>query len=199
MPSADNSYTVASLGFNFAYAGTVYTQVSISTNGYVCLGSISCSSTTRPSNTNVIVGLNADLDTARSESGQIYYQRLSSGSSNFISAQSTVNLLNPSFSPTNIFMITYDKVLHHSGTYNTTVMGSFQIFLLTDSASYNSYVIFMYASCLNGIGLNVPSGLAFTTASNFQQVTIANQCASSNVGRTGKWVMSLTSLSKKKV
>jgi hypothetical protein len=83
-------------------------------------------------------------------------------------------------------MITYDKVLHRSGTYNTTVIASFQIFLLTDSAKYNSSVIFMYATRLNGIGLSAPSGLDFTTASNFQQLTIANQCASSNVVRIGK-------------
>ena len=35
---ADNYYTIVNLGFTFKYADVSYTQVKISTNGYVCLG-----------------------------------------------------------------------------------------------------------------------------------------------------------------
>ena len=38
IPSGDTGYTLANLDFNFSYFGSVYSQVSININGYVCLG-----------------------------------------------------------------------------------------------------------------------------------------------------------------
>jgi hypothetical protein len=79
--------------------------VSISTNGYVFLGENS----NMPYD--ILVGLNYDLDTSRPGSGQIYYKSLTSNSFDFKSFKTYLNLFDPYFEPTNIFMITYDNVL----------------------------------------------------------------------------------------
>ena len=72
---------MVNLDFNFNFYGKEYTQVSISKNGYVCLGNnTACDSPKRPSPYNIIVGLNYDLDPLRDVSGQIYYKKLSSDS-----------------------------------------------------------------------------------------------------------------------
>ena len=105
-PSGYNRYSLHNLGFNITYNGIAYSQVSISTSGYVCLGSNSaCSSSVRPLTCDMIVGLNFNLSTSRSGSGQIYFFFLPSGTSNFILAQSYANLLNSTFTATKIFQV----------------------------------------------------------------------------------------------
>jgi len=177
---------LASLGFNFTYGGSLYTKVSISSNGYVCLGTnTGCGGITRPTYANILVGLNFDLNPKRSGSGSIYYQSLNSNSSIFQSASDLVHLLNVDFIATNIFMITYDDVFTYSG-YSTAYLASFQIYLLANE--FKSYVIFQYTSCLNGLSLRSSSGLNFYIASTSKQIAITNQCDSSNVNKTGIWV-----------
>jgi hypothetical protein len=183
IPSVDdNSFTV-NLGFTFIYGGTSYSQVTISSNGCVCLGSLTnCHHLLKPSFNDIIVGLDYDLDTRKSGSGQIYYQNVASGSNNFVWAQTKVSLANPLFVAKSVFMITYDNVmtLNQASTY----IASFQFFLLSDSVS-NTYVTFSYKSCLSGLSLLSPSGITFR---NGNIATINNQCTSSNVGQTGIWV-----------
>jgi hypothetical protein len=160
--------------------------VSISSNGYVCLGTnTACGYITRPTYSNIIVGLNFDLNPKRSGSGNIFYQSLSLNSTFFQSACDLVNLLNADFMPTNIFMITYDDVYTYSG-YSTAYLASFQIYLMANVLK--SYVIFQYTSCLNGLSLRSSSGLNFYIASTSKQMSITNQCNSSNVNKTGIWV-----------
>ena len=135
----------------------------------------------------MLVGLNYDLDSSRSGSGQIYYQTLNPSSTFFQSASDTVKLMNPAIVPTNIFMITYDAVLTFGD--DETYKATFQIFLLTNSSS--SYVIFQYTSCLNGETLLAPSGLIYCYAGIWQEDEITNQCSSSNVNSIGIWVFDL--------
>jgi len=144
IPSGDDSYTLANLGFSFSYFGSVFSQVSISINGYVCLGSNSgCRSVTRPTPHDILVGLNYDLNTGKSGSGQIYYQSLNSSSSYFTQAQGYVNRLDSSFRARNVFMVTYDRVLPHDSSCSNQT--SFQVFLLTDGIK--NYVAFKYELC----------------------------------------------------
>ena len=71
----DEGYEVVDLGFTFKYFWSDYTPVSISPNGYVCLGDNSeCYSFKRPSPYDILIGLNCDLDPTREGSGQIYYK-----------------------------------------------------------------------------------------------------------------------------
>jgi hypothetical protein len=165
--------------------------VTISTNGYVCLGSnTGCGATGRPSPFDIIVGLNADLNTARSGSGQIYYQTLSSISSFFTQAKSQVNLLDSSFVPTNIFMITYDRVLAYDATKTSLV--SFQIFLTTGSTK--SFVTLKYTSCPTDYSASTMSGLTCNIYGGFDQwtsISATSWCTSSNVGSAGVWVFDL--------
>jgi hypothetical protein len=192
----DDGYEVVGLGFTFKYFGTDYTQVSISSNGYVCLGNnnYECGSTTRPSPHDILIGLNCDLDPEREGSGQIYFKRLDSNSIYFKS----FNLFNPGFEPQQIFMITYDNVLP-SYPFTSTSVTSFQIYLSTDYVK--SFVIFKFKSCPKDLYYFASSGLNYIGIDgSLQEVIIANgqQCTGSNLGQTGVWVNDVTSRSKLK-
>ena len=116
-----HAYAVVDLGFTFQYFWSDYTQVSISSNGYVCLGDNSeCGSRTPH---DILIGLNCDLNSEREGSGQIYYKHLESNSLDFASGKIYLNLFNPDFEPQQIFMITYDNVLPFRPT--STSMTSF--------------------------------------------------------------------------
>jgi hypothetical protein len=187
----DDGYLVVNLGFNFTYFSKTFTQVSISSNGYVCMGDNSlCGQTSRPSPHDILVGLNYDLDTRQPGSGQIYYQDVSSDSIDFLLAKGYVNLLNSTFLPTNVFMITYDNVL----PYNTTSSSktNFIIFLLSDNL--NSYVIFKYISCPNDLSVLAKSGLDYENEGKLKEIIIkdSQQCISSNVLKAGIWVSEVT-------
>lgn len=168
--------------------------MSISSNGYVCLGKNSnCSAISRPSPHDILVGLNYDLNTERKGSGQIYYQQLSSNGEDFKSAKEYVNRLNPMTLtlPTNVFMITYDDVL----PYDTSSLSltKFQLFLLTETIK--SYIIFKFISCPAGISANSLSGLNHKkNEGNLQEIIIndGQQCTSTNVNQTGIWVSEVT-------
>ena len=190
IPADDGIYLI-SLEFSFTYLSTVYTQVSISTNGYVCLGNNpNCYLWDRPLSYDILVGLSFDLDSSRNGSGQIYYQLVASNSSFFTSATTDIRLLNPNFSPTQIFMITYDGVLPYNITINASA--SFQIWLATDNAKF--YVEFKFTSCLSGQVMSRNSGLDYNNSGVLEEVVLTDPCNSSNVESTGKWVYEVTNL-----
>jgi hypothetical protein len=191
----DDGYTNMSLDFNFTYFDNIYTEISVSSNGYLCLGSNElCNQLTRPSSYDTLVGLNYDLDASRDQSGQIYVKSLSFDSNEFTYAKVYVNLLDPEFTPTNIIMITYDDVFTSdpSNFYSTA---SFQVFLL--ASSKKSYVLFKFKSCLTDLFLRASSGVTHDDMSTLKEVRIADgqQCTSSNVGQTGIWVSDVTTSS----
>jgi hypothetical protein len=194
----DDGYKVVDLGFIFQYFWSDYTQVSISSNGYVCLGNNSeCDSYKRPSSHDILIGLNIGLDPTREGSGQIYYKQLNSNSLDFTSAKVFLNLFNPEFEPEQIFMITYDNVLPYSSA--SASVASFQIYLSTDFVK--SFVTFKLKSCPTGLTLQSSSGLNYKSGDGkLQEVIIANgqQCSGSNVGQTGVWVSDVTSKGKLK-
>jgi len=171
--------------------------VSISSNGYVCLGdNLKCGSTTRPSPHNILIGLNCYLDPTREGSGQIYYTNLDSNSFDFESVKIYLNLFNPDFEPKQIFMITYDNVLPYLSFASSSVT-SFQMYLSTDSVQ--SFVTLKYKSCPTDLNFYTSSGLNYKRIDgSLQEVIIANgqQCFGSNVGQTGVWVSDVTSKGK---
>ena len=191
MDSIDDGYFAVNLDFNFTYFRKTYTQVSISSNGYVCMGyNLLCGQITRPSPHEILVGLNFDLDTRRSGSGQIYYQNVSSDSIDFTSAKDYVNLLNSTFLPTNVFMITYDNILpYNTGLWNLT---KFEIFLLSNNE--NSYVIFKYISCPTEIYLSLSGLNHICDSGNLGEIIFNNSqlCTASNVNQTGVWISEVT-------
>ncbi len=159
--------------------------MTIGTNGYVCLGNNTrCSNWKRPTTHDILVGLNKDLTTSPSGSGQIYYQNITSGIY-FTTATTYTNTLYPSFVPTNGFMITYDGVYPYNFV-NASVVASFQIFLLTDGST--SYVVFSYTNCADGVAQQATSGLNINNGGSLVEKVISNECTSSNVGVTGVWV-----------
>jgi hypothetical protein len=195
----DDGYKVVDLGFKFRYFGTGYTQVSINSNGYVCLGdNLKCGSTTRPSPFDVLIGLNCDLNPKRKGSGQIYYKKLDFDSLDFESTKIYLNLFNPDFEPEQIFMITYDNVLSFELT--STSVASFQIYLSTDSVK--SFVVFKFKSCPTDLEYYVSSGLNYIGINGILQEVIiedGQQCIGSNVGLVGVWVNDVTTNSKLKL
>jgi hypothetical protein len=189
-------YELVDLDFTFKYFGTEYTRVSISSNGYVCLGDNSkCWEQTRPTPFDILIGLNCDLDPRREGSGQIYYKRLDSNSLDFESAKIYLNLFNPEFKPQQIFMITYDNVLSYS--YRSTSVASFQFYISTDSVK--SFVTFKYKSCPTDLYYHSSSGLNYKRIDGtLKEVKIEDgqQCTESNVGQVGVWVSDVTSKGK---
>ena len=192
-----------------------YTQVKISTNGYVCLGGDDDINTTIPgcdritplSPYNILVGLNRDLDPTQLGSGQIYYKRLSdeedASDFDFNSAKLFVNSININFVPKYVFMITYDEVFN-SG-WGSSFPVSFQMFLYSGynsaykpSSSLTSYVTFKYKSCSVCIGIECAlSGFNYNNAGSLQELIIpyGQECYSSNVGQKRIWVSEVTSFS----
>ena len=135
--------SLVNIGFTFRYCDKVYTKLSICLNGYVCLGdNTKCCSGDTPSSFETLIGLNYNVD----------YNNVNYETRNSNVAYS--NLLNPTFVPTNVFIISYDKVLDSNNSLNSIT--SFQIFLLTDSSS--SIVIFKYRLCPKDWYLVVSSG-----------------------------------------
>jgi hypothetical protein len=189
-------YKVVDLGFTFKYFGKDYTQASISTNGYVCLGyNPKCNGITRPSHHDILIGLNYDLNSRREGSGQIYYKNLDSHSLDFASAKIYLNLFNPNLEPQQIFMITYDNVLPFELT--STSVASFQIYLSTDFVK--SFVTFKFKSCPKDLTLQSSSGLNYKSGDgSLKEIKIfdGQQCIGSNVGQTGVWVNDLNSKGK---
>ena len=175
-------YTI--LGFTYTYMPTAYTQISISTNGYVYIGINSeCSLITRPSPFNILIGLNRDLNLNRN--GAIYFQAINSGTL-FDTATSNLNLLYPSIVQTNGFLVTYDDVKPYGSV--SGAVASFQVFLLIDGSSSSSpYAVFSYTSCLSGLAVLAFSGINYKNAGTLIERYIINQCTSSNVGVTGVW------------
>ena len=182
----DNSGTVL-INFNFNYFSQSFTQLTISTNGFVYF---SLGSTSGSAYGNSISALNYDLD-ART-SGGIYYQNLNSQSSDFNSIKSDLNRLDASFVPTNLFRITYDNVPLYGYSSNTA---SFQIILA--SSSTKSYVLLKYTTCLSGFSFVATPGLYYLS-SNGQQLSnqITNPCTNSNVNLAGTWVFDVSSSNK---
>ena len=182
----DDNYGTISINFNFKYFGQSYSQLTISTNGYISFGTSSSTSG------NWISAIYYDLDTRTS--GGIYYQNLNSQSVDFNSIKSDLNRLNPTFVPTNLFRITYDNVPIKD---KSSLLSSFQIVLASDSSK--SYVLFKYIKCSYDVFYSATE--LFYLSSNLQQMSKRvsfNPCTETNVNLPGTWVLDVTSLNGKR-
>jgi hypothetical protein len=183
----DDNYGSVLINFNFNYYGTFFSQLAMSTNGYINFDNANSATSG-----NAISALNYDLDTRAR--GGIYYQNLYSQSSDFNSIKSDLNRLNSNFVPTNLFRITYYNVPNYgSGAY----IASFQIILASDASK--SYVLLKYTSCLTGLlSASTAQGLYYLS-SNGQQMsnTFTSPCNSSNVNLGGTWVFDVSPINGK--
>jgi len=181
------------INFNFTYYDTYHTQLTMSTNGFVCFGS-----TATASSGNAISALNYNLDTRFG--GGIYYQYLNSQSSDFNSIKSDFNRLNSNFVPTNLFRISYDNVPNYASGSLGSLRASFQIVLAIDGTK--SYILLKYTSCLSGAIANSMPGLYYLSNQlNGQQMSNKfsdyEPCSGSNVNLGGTWVFDVSpSISK---
>jgi hypothetical protein len=196
IPRGDEYYETVSINFNFTYYDTYHTQLTMSTNGFVCFGFV-CVLTATASSGNAISALNYNLDTRFG--GGIYYQYLNSQSSDFNSIKSDLNRLNSNFVPTNLFRISYDNVPNYlSSLWSGSLRASFQIVLASDGTK--SYILLKYTSCLSDVTLFSTPGLYYLSNQlNGQQMSnqFSNPCSSSNVNIGGTWVFDVSpSISK---
>jgi hypothetical protein len=187
----EDGYELVDLGFKFRYFGKEYTQVSISSKGYVCLGN---GSDCNIRNFHILIGSPHILNTRRNGSGQIYYKRLDVNSLDFVSAKIYLNLFNPELEPKQIFMITYDNVLPYSNDSNSGV--SFQIYFSTDFVK--SFVTFKFKSCPTDLNYFSSSGLVYKPKLKGIKIVDGQQCIGSNVGQIGVWVSEVTTKGKLK-
>ncbi len=187
----DDNYEAVSINFSFNYFGTLFSQLTLNTNGYVSFGNAN-----NYNAENAISGLAYDLDTRYG--GGIYYQNLNSQSSDFNSIKSDLNRLNSNFVPTNLFRIIYDNVPNYvSGGSLGSLRATFQIILASDALK--SFVLLKYTSCLSGNLLRAAPGLYYLS-SNGQQMsnTLTNPCTNSNVNLGGTWVFDVSPLLSKR-
>lgn len=198
---------VLKLGFEFKYFGTVYSEININENGFVCLGrNEACDGfiITRPYPHDILVGLNFDLDLwgrYGRKRGQIYFKKLcpDTAAADYTLVKGFLNDFNPRFSPKNMFSITFDEVWeYYASNRNPITPASFQIFLVSDDIM--SYVIFKYTSCLKGETLLASSGLNHNNQGILESVNIIDgeQCTGSNVNERGVWVFEAKSISSRK-
>ena len=187
----------------------MYTEISINSNGFVCLGRNKacddviykgfCSELQRPYPHDILVGLNFCLkdfeDLNKSDSSRIYFEKLNSDMMvDYTLVKGYINVLNPSFLPSNMFVIVFDQVWPRPYTnYNSESPASFQIFLSTNSTM--SFVIFKYTSCLKNAILFASSGLNHDNGGILEEVNIVDgeQCTGSNVNEKGVWLFEVTS------
>ncbi len=167
--------------------------MSIYFDGYVCLGeNRNCHLDQKETPHDALVGLYYDLDPNRVGSGQIYYKLLNSYTFEFKSTKACLNIHNPEFEPSEIFMITYDRVL--STNLKTDSRFSFQIFVSTDLLK-NSIVSFKYTLCPTDINLKGTSGLNYKKYDGTLKIVKIDddqQCTGSNVNQKGVWISDVT-------
>ena len=192
---------MVNLGFTFKYFDIIYKKVSISPNGYVCLGYLSEFDMmgTRPVPYDIIVGLNHDLDPTREESGQIYYKKLELNSIDFNPTKAYLNLYDPDFEPVNIFMIKYYNVLSYDTILTSRIF--FQIFLSSD-LNRKYFITLKFTSCPIDLELLAPSGLTYMNSDGILQlekISDGQQCPGSNVNKTGVWIYDVSSRGKTKL
>ena len=171
------------INFNFRFADSYYTSVTITSYGYIYF-----SQNSNGDFENYITALFFNGNTE--SQGGIYYQNLNSQSDDFYPIQSNINRINSSFVPLNIFRITYDNV---SNFNDNNKEASFQIILATDSSK--SYVVLKYTSCLSNDPPTVLPGIYFLDE-NGQQLSnlLTDPCLSSNINQNGTWVFDVTSV-----
>ena len=121
------------------------------------------------------------------DGGKIYCSFIMDDFKIFYTSKAYINMLNATFVPTKVIMITYDRVMNSFDSSNLT---TFQIFISSNSAK--SFVAFKYITCQASIisrsGLNHHNQMGTWT----EEPTFDNPCESSNVGHTGVWVFDVT-------
>jgi hypothetical protein len=192
----DDNFDLIPLNFSFSYFGQKFSNAYISTNGFILFNVIGscCPNDVRPNISNSIPALNLDLDTTNK--GGIYYHTLNSQSSDYSSIKSDLNRLSTTFTPTNIFRVTYLNVHLY---WNASILVSFQILLASDASS--SFVLLKYTNCaLPNVNLLANPGLNYINAQQSLVevlLTSLNPCSGSNVNVTGTYVFDVTSINCK--
>ena len=185
IPLGDDNFESIPIDFDFKYFSQTYTHLKISTNGYVFFkGSSKCCLISQPVLSNLISGLNYDLNTLNG--GKIFYQNINLSSQFLYSSIKADLMLYTSNEPTYILRITFDNVHNYE---NDNYLASFQLVLA--SCLNASFIILKYSSCVNNL-LSLP-GLYFMNSTQEQDyIIIENPCNSSNVNSKGLWIFEVT-------
>ena len=173
------------INFAFNYFNRNYNSITVSRSGFVYF-----SSGSTLTSGNSIVGLNFLSDTRTL--GGIFYQNLNSPSNAFNRTKSTINRVNSSFVPTNMFRLTY---LNVPDVYSSN-KASFQIILASDSTK--SYIVLNYTECLAGAPLAIFPGLLYLDQNGLQaSAFLEDPCGFSNVNLNGNWVFDVSNANSK--
>ncbi len=196
MARGDDNFEILNINFKYSFFKTNYTQMTVSTNGFLFFASpfSSCCNIIRPATSNLISPLNYDLITSASGGGNVFYKSLnqSASSNDLITIQNEINQLfkpQTNFTAKNAFVISYADAKSY---YNSSDVTTFQIILSTDFI--RSYVTISYDLCLTKtVGLPPKSEINCLNKTNslFEKY-IVNPCSSSNVNLPGKWIFDVT-------
>ena len=185
------------MDFPFVYFGANFSQLTVSTNGFVFFSSpvSTCCRINRPTSSNVIAAYNYDLTTDEANSGAVFYRSLntSSSSSDLLRIQNEINTLvqRANFIARSAFIVTYDRVQSY---YNRSEVATFQIILSSD-LQRSSYVTISYESCLThtpSVQLKSELDCLNSRLDGVYEKFILNPCGSSNVNVSGKWIFDVS-------
>ena len=191
----DNSQTVDFMGFSFPFYKKYYSEITISTNGYVVFSSFNsslnsscCFGINRPQMSNLISAYNYDLISA--SNGNVFYRSVDTFSADLYTIQNEINqLLRTNFRASNAFVVTYANIASYSDRND---VANFQIILTTDSVQ--SYLTLNYGYCLQKpMAFQIITEIDCLDKSlNMVVNSIVNPCTSSNVNVIGKWIFNVT-------
>ena len=198
--TADDTSGILPLNFSFNYFKVNYTQVKISTNGYLVFSPINITCyITRPIPTNSIIAYNIDLYVNSGSGGGTYYNYISPFSNEMASLQLIINLVDQSFVPKNAFEVIWFNVTDY-GSRNLLDYGSTRLKISLATDFQNSYVLIQNMLCFNNLVLNSIPGLnCINSSGTLREIPNTNKssnepCISSNVGKAGTWIFEVSGM-----
>lgn len=181
--ACDDCQWTIPLGFSYYYFTQFYTDIIITSNGYVSFGSIGLSISV-PASSNSISAYNYDL--ATSTCGTLWYRSITD-STTLTKISSQINSYYApvtSFTATNAFVATWDHIcrLSSPGLY-----GTFQIIIATDGVQH--YLMINYGT----LDYSCYASGSFYQYIDANNVVVKNLLpttpqSSSNVNFNGKWI-----------
>ncbi|KAI4894714.1 hypothetical protein NFI96_034359 [Prochilodus magdalenae] len=183
--TSDGSNTLIQLSQTLNYFGRTYSQLYLSMDGYLSFQSFYYDTYVPMTNIDIIAPLWTDVDIYTR--GNIYYEQATSGAL-LQTATNEMNMMFPGFTPSWVFVGTWEKVEFEPDTGEVT----FQVVLVSDNAGH-TFILMNYGPIpddpepwLAGLQNQENNNLTIQTSSTSDLSTVTN------VGIPGRWVFQVS-------
>ncbi|KAI4881459.1 hypothetical protein NFI96_030563, partial [Prochilodus magdalenae] len=183
--TSDGSNTLIQLSQTLNYFGRTYSQLYLSMDGYLSFQSFYYDTYVPMTDIDIIAPLWTDVDIYTR--GNIYYEQATSGAL-LQTATNEMNMMFPGFTPSWVFVGTWEKVEFEPDTGEVT----FQVVLVSDNAGH-TFILMNYGPIpddpepwLAGLQNQENNNLAIQTSSTSDLSTVTN------VGIPGRWVFQVS-------